>query len=154
VSTHPGRVAASVLLIAGGFVVATAALAILVAQLLVDRGMAVSASDAALLQDLVAIVPFIAGFALVNVLAAAGLLAGRTWADSVAVGAAGVATIAGLLGLVLVVVGRDPFAPVGAAGTSTEGIGILVAFTTLYTVVLFALAAARPRATSIMGAAA
>ena len=150
----PGRIVAGILLLAGGFVVGVGALAIAIAKVLVDRGLAVSVSDAGLLDDLVAILPFIAGFAAVNVAAAVGLLAGRDWAPSLAGAAATVATIIGFVGLVLVIVGRDPFAPITAAGPSTDGVGILVAFTVLYAVVLMALAAARPRATSITGAAA
>lgn len=153
-TNQPGRIVAGVLLLAGGVVVGVTALAIATARVLVDRGVAVSASDAGLLDDLVAVLPFVTAFAIVNVAAAVGLLAERAWAPSIASGAATVATIAGGLGLVLVVVGRDPLAPATAAGPSTDGVGILVAFTVLYAVVLMALAAARPRATSIMGAAA
>jgi len=151
---NPARFVASAILLAGGFLVGTTALAIGTAHLLVERGMAVNASDLALLDDLVAILPFVAGFAIANVVAAAGLLAGSDWADRLAAGAATVATTAGGLGLLLVVAGRDPFAKVGAAGPTADGIGILVAFTVVYAVVLMALAAARPRATSIAGAAA
>jgi hypothetical protein len=153
-TNQPGRIVAGTLLLAGGFVVAVTALAIATAKVLMDRGVAVSASDAGLLDDLVAVLPFITAFAVVNVAAGVGLLAERTWARSIATGAATVATIIGGLGLVLVLVGRDPFAPVTTASPSTDGVGILVAFTALYVVVLMALAAARPRATSITGAAA
>ena len=151
-SAHPARVAASLLLFVGAFVAAVSALAIGVAKLLVDGGLAVDPSDAALLGDLVAVLPLVIGFALVNVIAGVGLVAGSTWADSVAVATAGVAVVAGSLGLVLVVAGRDPFAPVGVSGPSSEGLGILAVFTGVYLLVLVALAAARPRATSLMGA--
>jgi hypothetical protein len=155
VTANPsGRIVAGILLLAGGFVVGVSALAIATAKAVVDGGVAVSASDAALLDDLVAVLPFIAGFAAVNVAAAIGLLAERDWAPSIAGAAATIATITGFVGLVLLIVGRDPFAPITAAGPSTEGVGILVAFTVLYAVILMALAAARPRATSITGAAA
>ena len=153
-ANQPGRIVAGTVLLAGGFVVAVTALAIATAKVLVDQGVAVSASDAGLLDDLVAVLPFITAFAVVNVAAAVGLLAERAWAPSIATGTAVVATITGGLGLVLVLLGRDPFAPVTAAGPATDGVGILVAFTVLYAVVLMALAAARPRATSITGAAA
>ena len=149
-----GRIVAGILLLAGGFVVGVSALAIATAKVLVDRGVAVSPTDAGLLDDLVAVLPFIVGFAAVNVAAAIGLLAERDWAPSIAGAAATIATITGFVGLVLVIVGRDPFAPITATGPSTDGVGILVAFTVLYAVVLMALAAARPRATSISGAAA
>ena len=150
----PGRIVAGILLLAGGFIVGVGALAIATAKVLVDRGVAVSVSDAGLLDDLVAILPLIAGFAAVNVAAAIGLFAERDWAPSIAGAAATIASTIGAVGIVLVIVGRDPFAPISAAGPSTDGVGILVAFTVLYAVVLMALAAARPRATSITGAAA
>ena len=149
-----GRIVAGILLLAGGFVVGVSAFAIATAKALVDRGVAVSATDAGLLDDLVAVLPFFVGFAAVNAAAAIGLLAERDWAPSIAGAAATTATITGIVGLLLVIVGRDPFAPITAAGPSTDGVGILVAFTVLYAVVLMALAAARPRATSITGAAA
>ena len=153
-TNHPGRIVAGLLLLAGGFVVAVTALAIALAKVLVDGGIPVGAADVRLLNELVAVLPFVIAFALVNVAAAIGLFAGRDWAPSIAVGAATVATIGGVIGLVLVLVGRDPFAPIASAGPSTDGVEILAAFTVLYAVVLMALAAARPRATSIMGAAA
>jgi len=149
-TNHPGRIVAGLLLLAGGFVVAVTAFAIAVAKVLVDGGVHVSNTDARLLSDLMAVLPFVIAFAVVNVAAAIGLFAERGWAPSIAAGAATIATIGG----VLVLVGRDPFAPIGSAGPSTDGVEILVAFTVLYAVVLLALAAARPRATSIMGASA
>ena len=151
---HAGRIVAGLLLLAGGFVVGVIAFAIAVAKVLVDGGIAVSTTDAALLDDLVAVLPFVAAFSVINVVAAVGLFAEREWGASLAASAATVATITGVLGLVLVLVGRDPFAPISAAGPSTDGVQILVGFTVLYAVVLMALAAARPQATSITGAAA
>jgi len=153
-TNHPGRIVAGLLLLAGGFVVAVTAFAIAVAKVLVDGGVNVRNTDARLLSDLMAVLPFVIAFAVVNVAAAIGLFAERGWAPSIAAGAATIATIGGVIGLVLVLVGRDPFAPIGSAGPSTDGVEILVAFTVLYAVVLLALAAARPRATSIMGASA
>ena len=153
-TTHPARVAASVLLLVGGFVVAVSALAILIAQLLVQGGMAVKPADADLLSDLVAILPFFVAFAAVNVLAAVGLLTSAEWADALATSAGSIAVVGGALGLLLVVAGRDPFAPSAGHAVSPDGLGILVVFTGLYALVLVALAAGRPRATSIMGAAA
>jgi len=153
-TNHPGRIVAGLLLLAGGFVVAVTALAIAFAKVLVDRGIPASTADTRLLNDLVAVLPFVVAFAVVNVAAAIGLFTEREWAPSIAAGAATLATIGGVIGLVLVLVGRDPFARIGSAGPSTDGVEILVAFTVLYAVVLMALAAARPRATSITGAAA
>ena len=153
-TNHPGRIVAGLLLLTGGFVVAVTALAIAVAKVVVDRGVPAGTADVRLLNDLVAVLPFVIAFAIVNVVAAVGLLAERAWAPPLAAGAATVATIGGVVGVALVLVGRDPFARIGTAGPSTDGVEILVAFTVLYAVVLMALAAARPRATSITGAAA
>jgi hypothetical protein len=153
-TNHPGRLVAGLILLAGGFVIAVTAFAIAVAKVLVDGGVPAGTADVRLLNDLVAVLPFVVAFAVINVAAAAGLFAERGWATSIAVGAATVATIGGVIGLILVLVGRDPFAPVASAGPSTDGVEILVAFTVLYAVVLMALGAARPRATSITGAAA
>jgi hypothetical protein len=153
-TAHRARVAASVLLLVGGFVVAVTALAIWIAQLLVQGGMVVKPADAGLLSDLVAVLPFFVAFAAVNVLAAIGLLTSAEWADSLATSAGAIAVVGGTLGLLLVVAGRDPFAPSAGHAASADGLGILIVFTGLYVLVLVALAAARPRATSIMGAAA
>jgi hypothetical protein len=153
-TTHPARVAASVLLLVGGFVVAVSALAIWMAQVLVQGGMAVKPADADLLADLVAVLPFFVAFAAVNVLAAVGLLTSADWADALATSAGSIAVVGGVLGLLLVVAGRDPFAPSAGHAVPADGLGILVVFTGLYAIVLIALAAGRPRATSIMGAAA
>ena len=153
-TVHPARVAASVLFLVGGFVVAVSALAIWMAQLLVQGGMAVKPADADLLSDLVAVLPFFVAFSAVNLLAAIGLLISADWADALATSTGAIALVGGALGLLLVVAGRDPFAPSAGHAVSPDGLGILLVFTGLYAIVLFALAAGRPRATSIMGAAA
>ena len=44
--------------------------------------MVVRAGDAALLEDLTALLPFVVAFALANLVAALGLLGGRAWADN------------------------------------------------------------------------
>ena len=148
-SIHPSRIVASVLLVAGGFVVAVSALAVAFAKVLVDAGMAIRPADAALLGDLVPVLPLVVGFAVVNIVAAVGLLLGRSWADAVAFGAAVVAITLGTLGLILVVVGRDPFAPTVSARSTADGIGILGVFTLAYVAVIVALAMARqPRSAS------
>ena len=51
---HPARAVASILLIGGSFFVGVTALAIVIAKLLVDAGMAIEARDAMLLSDLIA----------------------------------------------------------------------------------------------------
>lgn len=153
---HPFRVVAGVLLTTGGLLVAVSALAIVLARILVAGGMVVRPADAALLEDLTALLPFIVGFALVNVVAALGLLGGRAWADNAALASAAVAVAIGTVGLLLVVVGRDPLGPpASTAGPSADGIEMLAGFTLLYLLVIVSLVAARaPRRLITMGAAA
>ena len=153
---HPSRVIAGVLLTTGGLLVAVSALTIVLARILVAGGMVVRPGDAALLEDLTALLPFIVGFALVNVVAALGLLGGRAWADNAALASAAVAVAIGTVGLLLVVAGRDPFGPpASTAGPSPDGIEMLSGFTLLYLLVIVSLVAARaPRRLITMGAAA
>jgi hypothetical protein len=148
-TVHPSRVVASVLLIGGGAIVAISALAIAFAKILVDAGMTVRPADAALLGDLVAVLPLVLFFAGIDVLAAVGLLMGKTWADLMAYGAATMAVAVGALGLVLIAVGRDAFAPTVTTRSTADGLGIVGAFTLLYMAVIVALAVARePRRAS------
>jgi hypothetical protein len=154
ITTTRARIVASLLLAAGGFVVAVSALAIVLAQGLVDAGMVVRPADAALLADLAGILPLLVGFAAVTLLAAAGLLAGASWAPSLAFGSAFVAAAIGGIGVVLIVLGRDPFVPVASPASMADGLGIVAVFTATYVLVIVALAAARPPRTSITGAAA
>lgn len=142
-SFHPARILASLLLLAGGFVVAVSALAIAMARLLVNAGMTVRPADAALLGDLVPVLPLIAGFAAINLVAAVGILLGKSWGDVTAFGASIVAVVIGAVGLVLIVVGRDPIASTSTSHSSADGIGIVGVFTVLYVVVIAALVVAR-----------
>ena len=152
--THPSRLFAGLLLILGGGVVAVSALAIGLARLLVEGGMVIRPADAVLLGDLVALLPFIVAFAVANLVAAAGLLLGSSWADRLGVGVAIVGATAGTLGLLLVGVGRDPFAPAATARSTADGIGILAVATALYVLVIVAIDAARRSRTIVQGAAA
>jgi hypothetical protein len=156
VTIHPFRVVAGVLLTTGGLLVAVSALAIVLARILVAGGMVVRPGDAALLEDLTALLPFIVGFALANVVAALGLLGGRAWADNAAIGSAAIAVAIGTVGLLLVFVGRDPFGPAAStAGPSADGIEMLAGFTLLYLAVIVSLVAAHaPRRMVTMGATA
>jgi hypothetical protein len=154
VNLHPSRVLASVLLVAGGLVVAVSALAIALAKVLVDAGMTIRPADAALLGDLMAILPLVITFAAINLLAALGLLVGKDWADRLAFGTAALAVAFGAIGLILVVAGRDPFASTVSARTTADGIGIISAFTILYLAVIVTLEFARlPRRVSVGAAA-
>lgn len=136
-SVHPSRVVASALFVAGGVVSAVFALAIALAKILVDGGMAVRQTDAAVLADLTSLLVFVVAFAGLNVLAAAGLLAGKTWADSVAMSTSAVAVGIGATGLILIVAGGDPSQL--ASQATIDGITILGAFTILYVAVITAL---------------
>ena len=75
-SIHPARIVASLALLAGGFVVGVTILAIVLAQALVTAGASVRPADAALLADLIPLLPFIAGFAIASLAAGLGLLLG------------------------------------------------------------------------------
>jgi len=153
-TAHPARIVASLLLLAGGFVVAVTGLAIAFARVLVDAGTKVTPADAALLDDLMGILPLLVVFALITIVAAVGLLAGSSWAPPVALASALVAVTVGGFGLLLIVVGRDPFVPVASPASVADGLGIVAAFTVVYLLVIVALAAARPPRTSISGATA
>jgi hypothetical protein len=155
-TVHPFRIVAGVLLTTAGFVVGVSALAIVMARILVAGGMVVRPGDAALLEDVTALLPFIVAFAIANLVAALGLLGGRAWADNLAIGSAAIAVAIGAVGLLLVVVGRDPFAPpASTAGPSADGIEMLAGFTLIYLAVIVSLVAARaPRRLISMGAAA
>jgi hypothetical protein len=139
-TTSRSRIVAGVLIATGGFVVAVTALAIALAKLMVDAGIPARPADAALLDDLFQVLPFIVGFALVSLLAAIGLFGERAWGATIATGAAVIAVVVGIVGLTLVVVGNDPFATTGASrAREGDGIGILFAFTGLFAAVLVAL---------------
>lgn len=150
-TTH--RLIAAIPLLIGGLVVSVSALAVILARILVDAGMTIRPADAALLADVVAVLPFVIAFAGANLVAAFGLLSGRAWADGLAFGSAVVAAAVGGLALLLVVVGRDPFAPVGSSGPSADGIGILTSFVVLYLAVILSLLAAHAPRRIATGAA-
>jgi len=145
---HPARVVASVLLIAGSVFVGVMALAIAMAKILVVAGMAISSSNALLLADLITVLPFVAGFAVVGIVAAAGLVRGKRWSDTLALGTAIAAVAVGAIGLTLLSIGRDPFASIASARSTDDGIGIIGAFTAIYLFVIVAVAVARRPRTS------
>jgi hypothetical protein len=140
---HPARAIASVLLVGGSVVVGVTALAVVIAKLLVGAGMAITSSDALLLADLMTVLPFIVGFAVVGLVAAAAILAGASWADEAAIGTAIVAVVVGATGLILLTIGRDPFASTASVRSTNDGIGILSAFTAAYLFIIVAVAVAR-----------
>jgi hypothetical protein len=140
---HPARAIASVLLVGGSVVVGVTALAVVIAKLLVGAGMGITSSDALLLADLMTVLPFIVGFAVVGLVAAAAILAGASWADEAAIGTAIVAVVVGATGLILLTIGRDPFASTASVRSTNDGIGILSAFTAAYLFIIVAVAVAR-----------
>ena len=140
---HPARAVASILLVGGSLFVGVVSLAIVIAKLLVGAGMATDPSDALLLSDLVTVLPFIVAFAFAGFVAAAGILVGKSWADDVALGTAIVAVVVGAIGLILLSIGRDPFASTAAARSTNDGIAIIGAFTALYLFIIVAVAVAR-----------
>ena len=140
---HPARAVASILLIGGSLLVSVTALAVVVARQLIDAGMAASPSDALLLGDLLAILPFVIGFAVAGFVAAVGLLTGKPWADDLAIGTAIFAVGVGAIGLILLVVGRDPAASAEAARSTTETIAVISVFTASYLSIIVAVAVAR-----------
>jgi len=143
VPIHPARALAGILLIAGSLVVGVTSLAIVIAKLLIDAGMATDPSEALLLSDLIAVLPFIVAFAIAGFVAAAGILAGKSWADDVALGTAIIAVVVGAIGLILLSIGRDPFASTASARSTNDGIAIIGAFTALYLFIIVAVAVAR-----------
>jgi hypothetical protein len=143
-SIHPARIVASLALLAGGFVGVTI-LAIVLAQALVTAGATVRPADAALLADLIPLLPFIAGFAIASLAAGLGLLLGQARAETLAVGTSVLAVAVGVIGLTLLVVGRDPFASTARATATADGIAIVGTFTLLYGAVIVALEATRVR---------
>jgi hypothetical protein len=136
--TKPSRAIAAVLLASGGFIIGVTVLAIALTKVLVDGGLPVRATDAAVLDDLVPLLPLIGAFAVVNIIAAVGLLLDRSWAAGVAVATALVAVAIGAIGLILLALGSDPLAPASSGRSSADGFGILGLFTVLYVAVIVA----------------
>jgi hypothetical protein len=140
---HPARAVASILLIVGSLIVGVTGLAIVMAKLLVEGGMAISQPDAVLLGDLLTVLPFIVLFAVAGFVAAAGLIVGTGWSDDLAIGIATVAVVVGAIGSILLSIGRDPFASIAATRATNDGIGIVGTFTALYLFIIVAVAVAR-----------
>jgi hypothetical protein len=119
------RYIAGAALVLSGAIGAVIALAIAAVRILVAQGMAVTPADAALIEDLVAVLPFIVTFALGALVAALGVLQGRVWADRLGTGIGVVGATVAAVGLLLIGVGRDPLATNVAAVGPVDGLGIL-----------------------------
>jgi hypothetical protein len=135
------RFAAASLLFVGGAIVALSALGIVVARIVIASGAPVSVSpaDVALLDDLVQLMPFVGAFAVATIVAAIGLVGGSSWADRLATAVSAAAVGIGLVGLSLLILGRDPFAAV-ASDRALDGLGILATFAAFYGLAIVGLA--------------
>lgn len=119
---------AGAVLALGGVFVGITALGLVAAQAVLFAripGVVVSSRDAALLGDLLAVLPLIVTFAALNIGAAIGLMVGRGWAVPVASWVAAAAVAVGLLTLVLVIAGNGP-------ATDADGLGIISVFVGFY----------------------
>ena len=134
------RLTAAALLFVGGGIVAISAFGIVVARMVIAAGLPapVTANDVALLDDLVQVMPFVGAFAVVSLVAAVGLVAGSSWADRLGTTLAAAAVGIGLFGMILLILGHDPFAMV-PSDRALDGLGILGAFTALHGAVIGAL---------------
>jgi hypothetical protein len=138
-ATRP-RFAAAVLLTIGGLLSGMAAVAIGIASLAVHAGLAAQPHDALLLDDLVAVLPFIVAFVAFDLATARGLATGKGWAMAAGPVLALGAVTMGVLGLLILVVGNDPAALTGAVRASEgDGLGLAAGFTGLHLAALIAL---------------
>ena len=137
------RFLAGLILVAGGAVTGLTAFGIVVARWAIDlKDIAITASDAALLDDMVALTPFVGAFGLVAVIVGFALLIDHPKADVAALAVAGSATAVGLAGLALLVLGNDPFAAV-PSDQGLEGLQIVGTFTAIFAAVVVAVVVAR-----------
>jgi hypothetical protein len=134
-STRSQQFAAGVLALGGGLL-AVGAFAIVVARVVLSAGLPgvhAAPEDLALLADLIAVLPFVVTFAIVNLVGAIGLVTGRTWAPGVARWVTGVAVATGLAGLLLLIAANGPVPPTQVAQASDpDGFAIVSVFVCLY----------------------
>ncbi len=153
------RFLAGLILVAGGALTGLTAFGIVVARWAIDlKDIAITAADSALLDDMVALTPFVGAFALVAVIVGFALLIDHPKADVAALAVAGSATAAGLAGLALLILGNDPFAAV-PSDQALEGLQIVGTFTAIFAAVVVAVVVARatggrPSNAPVAGAAA
>jgi hypothetical protein len=158
----PRIIAAAILAVSGATVLITA-LGLAAAKMVIASGdprVHVSAADALLLADLVALTPFITAFAVANLASALAIALGREWGDRLGTALATVATSIGVVAFVLVTLGHDPFTDGSRFASSADGLGVIAVVTGLYVAVIVALAVAgtpdrrpAPQRWSIPGAA-
>ena len=134
-SSRAQQFAAAVLAL-GGALLAVTALALVVARVVLDAnlpGVAASPQDVALLGDLIAIVPFVATVAAINLVAGLGLANGRPWAVRLARWVTGIAVTAGVFGLLLLIAANGPVPSTQvAAASDPDGFAILSGVVCLY----------------------
>jgi hypothetical protein len=116
------RLAAAASLAADGAFILVLALAIAVTRGLVAAGLRVTPGDVALLEDLVAVLPFVTAYGIAAIIAAAGIVRSREWADRLGIGVAVIGATIATVGLLLIGVGRDPLATDQFAA---DGLGVL-----------------------------
>ena len=139
------RFLAGLILVAGGALTGLTAFGIVVARWAIDlKDIAISATDAALLDDMIALTPFVGAFLLLvaAVIVGFALVIDHPRADVAALAVAGSATVAGLAGLVLLILGNDPFAAV-PSDQALEGLQIVGTFTAIFAAVVVAVLVAR-----------
>lgn len=134
-------VAAAALALNGAFVVVLAG-AIGVTRALVAGGLAISPADMSLLEDLVAVLPFIAGFGITAVVAAWAVAVARPWAQHLGIGVAAVGATGASIGLLLMGVGLHPVFTTDSSPGPSDGLGILSFVLTLHLAAIVAIAIA------------
>jgi hypothetical protein len=152
------RFLAGLILVAGGALTGLTAFGISMARwALSTTTFVISASDRALLDDMVALTPFVGAFALVAVIVGFALLLDHPKADIAALAVAGSASAVGIAGLVLLILGNDPFTAV-PSDRALDGLQIVGTFTAIFAAVVVAVLVARAtggrRTDSVAGAAA
>lgn len=153
------RFLAGLILVAGGALTGLTAFGISIARwALSTTTFVISASDRALLDDMVALTPFVGAFALVAVIVGFALLLDHPKADIAALAVAGSATAVGIAGLVLLILGNDPFTAVPSE-RALDGLQIVGTFTAIFAAVVVAVIVARAtggqhRTDQVAGAAA
>ena len=139
------RAFAAILLTVGAFLAASVAFGIVVARAVVDGGLfGVTPADAALVADMAAVAPFIAAFAIAGLIAAFGILFDRTWSTVVAVSVSAIAVVIATIGVVVLILGGDPFAHLPST-RALDGIAMVASVAIYYAAVLAFIALGRPR---------
>lgn len=139
------RTFAAILLTVGAFLAASVALGFAAARAVLDGGLfEVTPRDAAIVVDLAAVAPFIAVYALAGLVAAVGILLETTWSTVVATSVAVVGIVASTIPVVVLILGRDPFAAIGS-DRAADGIAMLGSVAIYYLAVVAFIALGRPR---------